>query len=118
MPEPLETRRRFDPSMFITYCWSQVRPSRVDWKMRRLPSALKYASAFSPPKVICLTLARCVSPLSVVLAWGFVAARCVHSYIHLGSNDVSRRFFIYFLSLLFLTGLWGALLVSLLRSAT
>jgi hypothetical protein len=56
-----------------------------------------------------------VTALSVALAWGFVVARCVHSFIHLGGNDVSRRFFAYAVSLLFLAGLWGALLVALLR---
>lgn len=58
-----------------------------------------------------------VGALSVAFAWLFVAARCVHSWIHLGSNDVSRRFFTFALSLVFLAGLWATLLVSLLRSS-
>ena len=41
------------------YCWSQVRPSRVDWNVIHRPSALKYASAFSPPKVSWRRLLRC-----------------------------------------------------------
>ena len=57
-----------------------------------------------------------VDALSVSLAWLFVAARCVHSFIHLGSNNVSRRFFTFGVSLLFLAGLWATLLVSLIRS--
>jgi hypothetical protein len=55
-----------------------------------------------------------VTLLSVILAWSFFATRCVHSFIHLGANDVSIRFFTFGVSLLFLAGLWGSLLVSLL----
>src|ERR1041385_8233159 len=47
-----------DPSMRMVYCWSQVRPSRVDWKIRCCPSWLKYASAFALPCVSCLRFAR------------------------------------------------------------
>lgn len=50
---------------------------------------------------------------AVIFAWLFVAARCVHSYIHLGSNNVSRRFFTFGASLIFLAGLWLTLLYSL-----
>jgi hypothetical protein len=61
--------------------------------------------------------AGAVNPVAVGFAWLFVATRCVHSYIHLGSNDVSRRFFTFGLSLLWLAGLWGTLLCSLATSA-
>src|SRR4029453_10872355 len=36
-------------------------PSRVDWKIRCVPSGEKYASAFSPPKVSWRMLRRCRS---------------------------------------------------------
>lgn len=55
-----------------------------------------------------------VTTLSVVLAWLFVAARCVHSFIHLGSNNVSVRFFTFGVSLLCLAGLWVCLAAALL----
>lgn len=58
-----------------------------------------------------------VGAASVVLAWLFFALRCVHSFIHLGSNNVSVRFFIFGISLLVLAGLWGVLLFSLLTRA-
>jgi hypothetical protein len=58
-----------------------------------------------------------VTPVSVALAWLFVFTRCVHSYIHLGANNVSARFFTFGVSLALLAGLWASLLVSLLRSA-
>ena len=58
-----------------------------------------------------------VNVVAVCLAWLFVAARCVHSYIHLGSNNVSRRFFTFGVSLMLLAGLWASLLYSLFTSA-
>ena len=57
-----------------------------------------------------------VSALAVVLAWGYFIARCVHSYIHLGPNNVSVRFFTFGASLVMLLGMWLCLLVVLLRT--
>ena len=57
-----------------------------------------------------------VNPFSVSLAWLFVLSRCVHSYIHLGSNNVTRRFVTFITGGLILTGIWTSLLVSLLRA--
>ena len=45
----------------------------------------------------------------------FVAIRCLHTWIQLGSNDVSVRFFTFGASLLALAGLWGCVLAALLR---
>lgn len=42
----------------------------------------------------------------VALAWAYVAARYVHSAIHLGSNDVLWRFRVYGISWLLLATLW------------
>ena len=42
----------------------------------------------------------------VALAWGYVAARCVHAWIHLGGNRVRYRMWAYFISWLLLLGLW------------
>jgi hypothetical protein len=50
------------------------------------------------------------------LAWAYVAARYVHSYVHLTSNDVLTRFRIYAASAVVLLLLWASLLVKLLAS--
>jgi hypothetical protein len=42
----------------------------------------------------------------LVLAWGYVAARCAHAWIHLGGNRVRYRMRVYFLGWLLLLGLW------------
>lgn len=59
-----------------------------------------------------------VTWVSVVLAWLFFFTRCAHSFIHLGANDVSARFFTFGMSLIFLAGIWVSLLASLLLSAS
>jgi hypothetical protein len=55
-----------------------------------------------------------VTPFNVALAWLYVALRCLHSFIHLGSNDVRRRLQAWAASGLVLAGLWLSLLVSLI----
>ncbi len=67
--------------------------------------------------VLLAFVAGAVSPASVVFAWSFFALRCLHTYIHLGSNNVSVRFFTFGASLIALGGLWGCLLVELIQTA-
>ena len=45
----------------------------------------------------------------VALAWAYVAARGVHTWIHLGSNNVLWRFRVYGASWLILAALWVTL---------
>ncbi len=40
------------------------------------------------------------------LAWAFVASRMVHSYIHLGSNNVRYRMLSYFFGWFCVLGMW------------
>lgn len=42
----------------------------------------------------------------LALAWGYVAMRYLHAYIHLGSNRVRHRMRAYFASWLLLVALW------------
>jgi hypothetical protein len=55
-----------------------------------------------------------VTPFNVALAWLYVGLRCLHSFIHLGSNDVRRRLQAWAASVFTLAGLWLSLLVSLI----
>jgi hypothetical protein len=48
---------------------------------------------------------------TVVLAWSYVAARLVHSYIHLGGNVLQARIGAYFTSWAVLIALWSWLVV-------
>jgi hypothetical protein len=58
-----------------------------------------------------------VTPIAVALAWLYFASRCVHSFIHLGSNNVTHRFIAFAVSGLILAGLWIVLLLSVASSA-
>ena len=62
--------------------------------------------------VLFLYVTDSVTPLAVTLAWLYFGSRCVHSFIHLGSNDVTYRFVAFALSGMILTALWILLLVS------
>lgn len=72
-----------------------------------------------PPLFHLVVLATYVTGLvdlaSVGLAWAFVALRCVHTLVHLGSNRVSRRFNVFALSVLVLIALWVNLFIGLLN---
>jgi len=57
-----------------------------------------------------------VTPAAVALAWSYFGSRCVHSFIHLGSNNVTHRFVAFAISGLILAGLWILLLVSVASS--
>ena len=54
--------------------------------------------------------------LITALAWAYVALRYVHSYVHLGSNNVLLRFRLFGISLLVLIALWSAVLIGMLRA--
>jgi len=43
---------------------------------------------------------------ALVFAWGYVATRLVHAWVHLRANRVRHRFRIYLISWVFLLALW------------
>jgi hypothetical protein len=73
--------------------------------------ARHFANLFEAPT---LFYAGCLAAMVVgvhgwevlALAWGYVAARGVHAWVHLGGNRVRHRLRVYFLSWLLLLGLW------------
>jgi hypothetical protein len=73
--------------------------------------ARHFANLFEAPT---LFYAGCLTAMLVgvhgwgvlALAWGYVAARGAHAWIHLGGNRVRHRLRVYFLSWLLLLGLW------------
>lgn len=54
------------------------------------------------------------SALLLMLAWAYVALRAVHSYVHLTSNVVERRFRVFLASWLVLLALWVVLGIQLM----
>jgi hypothetical protein len=67
--------------------------------------------------VLFLYVTNQVGPVTVGLAWLYVAIRLVHSFVHLGTNVVPRRLVVFAVSNFVLAGLWIALLVGLLRAS-
>lgn len=47
-----------------------------------------------------------VDLVAIVLAWAFVASRCVHSFIHIRANDVRQRFKVYVIGVFIVMALW------------
>jgi len=66
--------------------------------------------------LIFLYVTGTVTALAVGLAWLYVALRCVHAFVHLGSNNVQHRLIAFLSSGLVLAGLWLVLLIGLLGS--
>jgi hypothetical protein len=53
----------------------------------------------------------------VCLAWVYVVLRAIHSWIHLGSNDVRRRFRVYLASVVVLSAMWIGFFIDFARAA-
>ena len=70
-----------------------------------------YSNLFETPMIFyagCLAamVAGVTGPVVVVLAWGYVAARVAHAWVHLGANRVRHRLRAFLLGWLCLLGLW------------
>ncbi len=84
-------------------------------------AADNYRNLFEMPvffyaAVIVASLVGAVTPLSLALAWGYVALRVVHSWIHCGHNRVRHRLSAFFASNLMLWSLWGVIAFHLMRT--
>jgi hypothetical protein len=66
--------------------------------------------------VIMTYITHNASTWLVGVAWLYVALRYVHSYVHLGSNDVRVRVTVYFASAIVLLLLWASLFVQLVTA--
>lgn len=55
-----------------------------------------------------------VSGLFIIMAWGFVALRLAHAYVHVTSNDVPKRFMIFLAGLVVLVLMWLIFVLRLL----
>ena len=82
-------------------------------------AADNYRNLFEMPVLLYVALGVAhataqVSPLVLGLAWGYVALRVLHSYIHCTYNRVMHRFYAFLASNVVLWILWGVLAVGLL----
>lgn len=88
-------------------------PEKLRVHSRHLTNLLEMPVLFYVVSMIAY-VAGAASTAAVVLAWGFVALRLWHSYIHLTSNTVALRFRVFAASALVLLSLWLMTVVSLL----
>jgi hypothetical protein len=102
-------------SYFRTYDEGS-QPKRLHLLARHVQNHFEVPPLFHVGAVIAFAT-QSASAASIVFAWLFVAARVVHSAVHLGSNNVTHRFLAYGFSLMMLCGLWAALLVSLVGNS-
>jgi hypothetical protein len=81
-----------------------------------------YSNQFEMPVLffVAAILALNFGPtiLEVILAWLFVASRCVHTFIHLTSNHVPRRFGAFATGVIIVGIFWIDLIVRLVQLAT
>lgn len=75
------------------------------------PASDNYSNLFELPVLfyvaILLTLMLMVQDsILVILAWTFVATRCVHSFIHVSYNKVMHRFTVFIISAFVLLAFW------------
>lgn len=94
---------------------SQRVPAEVSLPNRNFMNLLEVPVLFY---VVCLVyyVSGAVLGGFVLLAWIYVALRVVHSLIHISYNGVRHRMLAFAASTFVLIGMWGMLLVALLRA--
>ncbi len=108
-------RREVRISYFRTYD-EGAQPPRLHLLGRHVQNHFEVPPLFHLGVVLSF-VTQSVTPAALACAWAYVVLRVVHTGIHLGSNNVSHRFFTFGASLLALCGLWGLLFASLLVRA-
>jgi hypothetical protein len=90
------------------------------WSEAATKAARNYANQFEMPVLFhaacaMALAAKAVDSTFVYLAWAFIAARVVHTVIHLGNNSVSQRAAAFVASAIVVLAMW---IVLVLRAAT
>ena len=69
--------------------------------------------------VLCILLfvTAKVEPAQLILAWIFVGARYIHSFIHTVSNRLMHRMRVFYLSTLVLIAMWILFLIRMLQTS-
>jgi hypothetical protein len=94
----------------------QVKRSEIDTKTAYSETVQKlannYQSQFELPALFYAVLVFALATeltdyLLIGLAWAFVGARLVHSFVHTGSNRIATRFKVFVAGLVFLVAMWA-----------
>ncbi len=108
------SRGEMDPRFYRTYDEGQE-PPHMRVVTRHFINLFEMPVLFYVVAILAFVTDH-VTAWMVACAWAYVATRVVHTWVHLGSNDVLTRFRVYGASGLVLLVLWTSLLVSLLRA--
>ena len=89
--------------------------------MQNVQSADHFRNLFEVPVLfyaVCafLAITRLTTLLLLACAWGYVVLRAAHTYVHLTSNKVVRRFQVFVASTIVLYVMWGIFAVRLVLS--
>ena len=87
--------------------------------LQNVQSADHFRNLFEVPVLfyaLCgfLAITKLTTLLLLACAWGYVALRAAHTYVHLTSNKVVRRFQVFVASTIVLYVMWGMFAVRLL----
>ncbi len=93
------------------------------WSKPTILTSKNLANQFQFPVifyVLCLILANlgAVDKVTLSVAWLFVAARCVHAYVHVSTNYIPARLRAFVISVLLLLVLVGLTVAALLGAGT
>jgi hypothetical protein len=89
--------------------------------LQNVASSNNFRNLFEVPVLfyaVCgfLAITQLTTELLLACAWGYVLLRIGHTYIHLTSNKVIRRFQLFFASSMVLFGMWLLFLIALLTA--
>jgi hypothetical protein len=107
--------RRIHPQQIAT-------AKQMTEKLENTQSADHFRNLFEVPVLfyaLCgyLAITKFTSLLLLACAWGFVALRALHTYIHLSSNNVIRRFQAFVASSIVLYVMWGIFAIKVLLAS-
>lgn len=91
------------------------------WSKPTVLTSKNIANQFQYPVifyVLCILLANlgAVNAYALAVAWLFVAARCVHAYVHVTTNYIPGRVRSFIISILILFVLFGQTVAALIRA--
>ena len=106
--------RRIHPQQVAT-------SKQMDETLQNVQSADHFRNLFEVPVLfyaLCAFLAvtRLTTLLLLACAWGYVVLRAAHTYVHLTSNKVVRRFQVFVASTIVLYVMWGIFALRLVLS--
>lgn len=107
------SRGEMDPRFYRTYDEGQE-PPHMRVVTRHFINLFEMPLLFYVGTILAYVTGQ-GAPWLVGCAWAYVALRYLHSYVHLGTNDVLTRFRVYGASGMVLVVMWTSLLVGLVR---